>query len=657
MRYVVLCVLALVVLLSMRVSAETQSLMTILPGVAPYTSETTRALLLVTPSDQLKGKTLSLDLLLGDKQLALQYRLEPQTRTAIPLSLDLFAVGDNVITCRLAGDGQELATTTVTLTKLAPKPNEVKIDNVTNGMIVDGRPFLPVGLYCQPEVGTLAEEESLYGFNVISPYWSRTTVRTKDEIAQIRGQMDHCASVGMRVNYHLEQACMNLQGKQLEDAIRPEIEAFKDHPALLAWYIADEPEYKSVTPERLQIVYKLVKKLDPYHPIGVCIAVADAMPKYMQSMDFIMSDSYPIPHESVTRVADAMDAAHRGTINSKPVWDIPQVYGGGELWYREPTANEVRVMTYLAVIHGATGIQYFIRRPPIRNPGSLIVWSECRTVAMELSQLAPAILSRELAPSVRCNLPQVQAKAYLDRGMLFAVAVNTVNRPANMQLKIDSGYSGKATAVFERREVSVKDGALDDMIDAMSTRIYRIPVGPMPQDDIEPSPDNLVGNPSFEEIVSAGAVANCYRPITVYPYATAVIDPFVTRHGRQSVRMTVPAVDQSMGLITILMKDPQTKTTEQSTNPWPFWFRYTPGDQIKVSVWAKAKNPGLKLRFSDACLADFPKDFSLTTEWQRYEATATVSKERNYTMLSFNLMGKGTAWFDLFEVVRVKPGS
>lgn len=631
---------------------DAQNLLTVLPGRAPYSSET-QGQLLVTPSETLKGKSLSVDVLCGDRQLAMRCKVDAGVRASIPLPLDTFAQGDNVVTCKLMADGQELATATTTLVKLAPKPNEVKIDNVTNSLIVDGRPFLPVGFYCDADFGSLAEDESLYGFNMISPYWSRSAARTPDEIAQVRDRLDHCASVGMRVNYHLERACMNLEGQALDDAIRPEIEAFRDHPALLAWYIADEPEYHSVTPERLQAAYKLVKQLDPYHPIGVCIAALSAMPKYVQSMDFIMSDSYPIPHMSVSHVGDSMDRAHKGTSNGKPVWVIPQVFGGGEFWYREPTANEVRVMTYLALIHGATGVQSFVRRPPIGNPGSPVLWSECRTLAMEISQLAPAVLSQEASPAATCNLPQVQAKAFLDRGMLFVIAVNTINQPATMQIKIDRGYSGKANAIFERRELDVKAGVLEDMIDGMGTRIYRLPVGPMPKNDVEPSPDNMAANFSFEEIVSAGSVANCYGSRNGHPYANAVLDPFVAKHGRQSVRMTVPAADQSIGLIPVLMKDPQAKATELSGKLLTYWYSYKPGDQLKVSIWAKAKEPGLTMRLSDPCLDGFPKDFTLTTDWQRYEVTSTVMRKRNYTGLSFNLMGKGTAWFDLFEVVRI----
>ncbi len=635
--------------------APSAPLMIVQPGLSFYTSET-RGLLLVTPSDQLKGKALTLDVLLGDKQIALQYKLEPGKRAMLPLLMDAFAEGDNTLTCRLVGDGQELATTTVTLTKLAPKPNEVKIDNVSQGLIVDGLPFLPVGFYCDSDLQRMPEDESVNGFNMISPYWASGKARTPDEIAQVREKMDRCAAVGMKVNYHIERACVYLEGKALEDAIRPEIEAFRDHPALLSWYIADEPEGHRIPPERMYAAYKLVKQLDPYHPAAICIAALSGMSNYVQAMDILMTDNYPVPHRPLTHVAWAMDRAHTGVGNVKPVWFIPQVFGGGEFWYREPNAKEVRVMTYESLIHGATAIQSFVRRPPLSNPGSPVVWNECRTLAMEISQLAPAILSDEPAPVVTSNLEQVQARAFMDRGMLFVLAANTSNEPATVQLKLDSDYTGKADAIFDRREVDVKNGLIEDMIDGTGTRVYRIPVGPMPVDDIQPDPNSLTANCSFEDVVSAGSVANCYGSRAANDAANVTIDPFVARHGRQSVRMTVPG-DGSIGLIPLLMKDPQTKTTEWSNKPWPFWFAYMPGDELKISVWAKAKDPGLTLRISDPFIEGFPKEFPLTTEWQRYEVTGktTVTAKRNYTALSFHLKGKGTAWFDLFEVVRVTP--
>lgn len=651
MLHKTICFVGLVMIMATTCFAQTTSpapVITAIAGRAPYTSEKSGEVL-VTPSDKVTAKKLTVSVQYKGQDIVSDWPASPGVRAIIPFYLDAFAEGTNEITCRLDGDGQTIGTANVTLTKLPPKPNEVKIDHITNSLIVDGKPFLPVGFYCDEDYGTLAEDESMYGFNMISPYWSQRTKRTPEELSKLREKMDQCAAVGIRVNYHIESACMRLQGQALEDVITQEIEAFRDHPALLAWYIADEPEYHNVTAEQLQAVYQLVKKLDPYHPVCICIADLKYMPKFTPSMDFIMSDAYPIPHHPVTRVADSMDRAHQGTGNTMPVWDIPQVFGGGEFWFREPTNREVRVMTYLALMHGATGIEHFVRRPPLGNPNSQVLWNECRNLALEISQIAPAVLSHEPAPVATTNVSTVQARAFRDRGMLYVLVANTVVQPTSVQVKVDTGYSGKANALFERRDVDVKSGVIDDMIDGMSTRIYTIPVGPMPKEELQPNPENIVFNYSFEEIGTAGTVSNCYGSRDGYPYANMVLDPSESKHGRYSVRMTVPADGQSIGLIPTLKETPDTKLVELSGRIPTYWYAYKLGDQLTISFWAKGKEPGLVARISDSYLDGFPKDFKLTQDWQRYEVKGTVIKKRQYPGYSLNLISKGTAWFDMLE--------
>lgn len=622
----------------------------VVPALAPYTHERSGQFI-VTPSDEFKGKRLTVNLQSGDKQLALQYKVQAGVRNFVPFSLNSLGQGANPVECKLMGDGQQIATVTAVVWKLAAKPNEVKIDHVTNSLIADGRPFLPVGFYCDGSFGSLAEEESMYGFNMISPYWSRATIRTPEELAQVKDLMDRCASVGVKVVYHIERACVNLKGQALEDVIRPEIEMFRDHPALLAWYIADEPEYHSVTADQLQDVYQMVKKHDPWHPIGVCIADLRHMPKFTPSMDFIMSDAYPIPHMPVTRVADSMDRARKGTNGTMPVWDIPQVFGGGEFWFREPTAGEVRVMTYLALIHGATGIENFVRRPPLGNPNSPVLWNECRNLAMEISQLAPAVLSHDAAPVVTTDKPEVHARALLDRGVLYVLAANSLTQPQAVQIRVDQDYTGKATVMFERRDVDAKSGVISDIIDGMGTRIYTLPLGPSPKEDLQPDAQNIVFNYSFEHIVSPGTVSNCYGSRNGHPYANMMLDPSESRHGRYAVRMTVPGENQSIGLIPTLKKTPETQLVELSGRIPTYWYAYKPGDKLTISFWAKGKEPGLVARISDAFLEGFPKEFTLTQDWQRYEVTGTVTRRRQYPGYALMLMSKGTAWFDMVQTI------
>ena len=77
------------------------------------------------------------------------------------------------------------------------------------------------------------------------------------------------------------------------------------------------------------------------------------------------------------------------SVCEETIWIVPQCFGGGEGSKREPTAREQRVMTYLALLHGARGIQYFIRKPPSSFPKSPEMWAECSTLALEAAELTP----------------------------------------------------------------------------------------------------------------------------------------------------------------------------------------------------------------------------------------------------------------------------
>ena len=68
--------------------------------------------------------------------------------------------------------------------------------------------------------------------------------------------------------------------RELENAIANDVFVntlvphFKDYPALLGWYLADEPEavtnWKTEPYSRLQNWYRLSKTIDPNHP-GFCM--------------------------------------------------------------------------------------------------------------------------------------------------------------------------------------------------------------------------------------------------------------------------------------------------------------------------------------------------------------------------------------------------
>ncbi|MBN1672583.1 MAG: hypothetical protein JXR37_16195, partial [Kiritimatiellae bacterium] len=75
-------------------------------------------------------------------------------------------------------------------------------------------------------------------------------------------------------------------------ALRARVRAMKDHPGLLGWYVADEPEggSRNALPERTRRIRSVIAEEDPYHP---CIMLNDTVAgihKYVDGGDVLMPD-------------------------------------------------------------------------------------------------------------------------------------------------------------------------------------------------------------------------------------------------------------------------------------------------------------------------------------------------------------------------------
>ena len=65
-----------------------------------------------------------------------------------------------------------------------------------------------------------------------------------------------------------------------------------------------------------------------------------------------------------------------------------------------------------------------------------------------------------------------------DSGRITILAANTLDKPQAVRLRLEGiGYTGKAIVLFKKREVEVKNGAIEETIGAFGTRAYVVPVG------------------------------------------------------------------------------------------------------------------------------------------------------------------------------------
>ena len=129
------------------------------------------------------------------------------------------------------------------------------------------------------------------------------------------------------------------------------------------------------------------------------------------------------------------------------------------------------------LIHGAKAVQYFIWVPELHRLAPE-AWGAVCAMASECTKLSPALLSAEPQPRVTSSVGSVHAAAWKDRGRITILAANTLDKPQAVRLRLEGiGYTGKAIVLFKKREVEVKNGAIEETIGAFGTRAYVVPVG------------------------------------------------------------------------------------------------------------------------------------------------------------------------------------
>jgi hypothetical protein len=530
------------------------------------------------------------------------------------------------------------------------KPNEVKTDRLEGGLIVNKKPFFPFGFYCYtPVYPTLPEEEAVKGFNMISPYQKIVPESFKER----KEYMDRCAQLGMKVHYNLlsvsggggvGSAIDTLSYQQKKELLLNEINAFKDHPALLAWYIADEPNGNNMSPDSLVKIYKTIRDLDPWHPVSIVfMAPFLSSKKYAAALDIVMADPYPLPDlpaSFVGNVTSTLSAAFKG---KRPVWIVPQAFGGGELWGREPTVQEIRSMTYQAIINGATGIQYFVRQGLNLFPKSPATWGECGRMAIEIAELTPWLLSDEESIPVKTGSPNISVSSAQHNGQLMIMAVNKVNSPQRVNISISKSLSGKIKVLFENRSINITGGYFSDPIQALGSQVYMYDLKSV-KDTLKPWPGNLIRDPGFEDLSSPGVPAACYAWGNGERGATYFLDTREHIEGNHSLRLITPKDNGSIRL---------------RFYPVPVM----PGITYLISVHVKADSEqriGIdadlnKPQYFELSLGEYGTGrFIPDNDWQEFETLVTIPYANDLppkTNVILQMPSAGVAWFDMLQVI------
>lgn len=345
---------------------------------------------------------------------------------------------------------------------------------------VDGKPYFPVGMYTlQDKAGkdhdSILNEAREAGFN--------TTVFYAYTVDTVMPLLDAAARNGIKAFvYPTIPFSVRKQELTREETIK-DIKARMNHPALLGWYLVDEPEgIGKAGSNPVLDLNKLVKETDPNHPTSLVIMNPKPAAAYFNCADIIWTDPYPIPRWSVNVVSQWVGDAVRIAGRNKPVWAIPQAFDWN-VWNKgsinevhRPTDAEERCMTYLALVHGAKGIiywahtasKYYIRDYPEH-------WAYMKKLAGELRDLSPVLLTSTLpAPAFEPADAPIDTMMKVSGGSLYVFAVNHDKAAHKVAFRLPKAARPGVEVLFEKRSVAVQADSFADDFAPLEVHVYKL---------------------------------------------------------------------------------------------------------------------------------------------------------------------------------------
>ena len=167
---------------------------------------------------------------------------------------------------------------------------------------------------------------------------------------------------------------------QIKDSTEKAITPIKDHPALIAYHVKDEPELDDF--EWIQTLQNKISSLDPNHPCYINLLpnwawgveeYCENLESFASQMDvpFYSFDNYPVieVNGKIEVRSDwyrnLEEFSQMSRRHGKPFWAfaLAKAHSITAPWpdtvYPEPTIGQLRLQVFSNLLYGAQAIQYF----------------------------------------------------------------------------------------------------------------------------------------------------------------------------------------------------------------------------------------------------------------------------------------------------------
>ncbi len=361
-------------------------------------------------------------------------------------------------------------------------------------VLIDGKPFFPIGMYavCKREfngnnIYKAMEDLAKNGFNTVHTY----QVARDNNYAEF---LDASAKYGMKL--FVSSSC-GANSRDIRKILNDVVREYR-HPQHLAWYLADDTA-SWIKPEELRAVHDFIKEIDPSH----ITVQADGMgtPEhsnyldYVESTDGFLPEIYPITHSRPPEqivpkvILDMMTIKNdlrKNATGPKTIWPIIQYFDGWGGWPRFPTNQELRAMSYAAIVHGANGITWYTYGGFKDNHGVTSTparWDNICRLATEINLLQPALVSKDTFNVTRrissgpardaIGYHSISFLAKKDGSKRYLICVNSSLEEITAEFRLDAS-ADEAKVLFENRTLPVRKRVFTDRFAPYDVHVYEL---------------------------------------------------------------------------------------------------------------------------------------------------------------------------------------
>ncbi len=267
-------------------------------------------------------------------------------------------------------------------------------------------------------------------------------------------------------------------------------EKFGARSGLLGYEIFRRPGQALMSPGLFAPIYELLRRRDPVRPVVAALGSPTYYREYAGDCDILLVESDIVPVAPLQTLAHDLDLAHAAVRGAKPVWASIQsigthfsldrnlpVDGAG----RNPTPEEHRCLTFLALVHGANGLVFrsFQTISHRDRPAYLItrdaprLWQSMGGTNKRLHALEPALTDGLSLGPAKVRGEGVEARVWHHEGRLYIVGVNPTDMFQEASISVPVSGAADWEVLFENRVVHSRAGELRDEFHPYAVHLYR----------------------------------------------------------------------------------------------------------------------------------------------------------------------------------------